>query len=337
MLPRDSMSRIEAPTTRDRPTLPPGMVLRQPELGDVPIVYDRQRRRAVPQLQARDLEIMRALWRYDFLTTSQIGFEWWAGRHPSRPQIRLAELSGAGLLARFRPIVRRGTHQWIYQLARDGFRAAQRHEGPDGTYVDEGERWSDRWAVDMRRVQHQLRASGWMLAYRHLLGAAAIDWLGSREARAVPESDDGEGAGVAPDAALLIELDPRGAPLELLVELAREERPARLAERLRRYAGLLSGGWQAVLRPRRAERPPAVVFVARGYRDVDRLLRAADGELVGDSAGEAEAGMRERVLFCAEPDLHTGSLRAWVLPPDPPAARSSREFRAREVRLPGRG
>lgn len=311
------------------------MALRQPELGDVPIIYDRQPRRSVPQLQARDLEIMRALWRYDFLTTSQIGVEWWAGNHASRPQIRLAELSGAGLLARFRPLVRRGTHQWIYQLARDGFRAAQQREGPDGVYVEEGARWSDRWAVDMRRVQHQLRVNGWMLAYRHVLGTAAIDWLGSREAGAAPERDDDEGAGVAPDAGALIELDPRAAPLELLIELARDERPARLADRLHRYLEFLGGGWRAVRRPRRAERPPAVAFVARGYRDVDRLLRAADVELTGDPGSDAIGEVRERVLFCAEPDLHTGSLRAWTLPPEPPASRASPEFTAREVRLPG--
>lgn len=321
--------------TRDRPPLAPGMALRQAELGDVPIIYDRQRRKAAPQLQARDLEIMRALWRYDFLTTSQIGVEWWAGCHPSRPQIRLAELNGAGLLARFRPLVRRGTHQWIYQLARDGFRAAQQREGPDGPYLDEAVRWSDRWAVDMRRVQHQLRANGWMLAYRRLLEGAAVDWLGRRESRVAPEGD-AEAAGATPDAAALIELDPRAAPLELLIELARDERPARLVQRLRHYAGLLSGTWKAVPRLRRAERPPAVAFVGGGYRDVDRLLRTADTELVHGSADES-ARIRERVLFCAEADVHTGSLRAWMLPPEPPAARTSPEFTAREVRLPGRG
>jgi hypothetical protein len=309
--------------TSARSPQPPGMALRQAELGDVPIVYDQGRRKRPPQLQARDLELMRALWRHDFLTTTQIGFEWWPGRHPSRAQIRLAELTSAGLLARFRPLVRRGRHQWIYQLARDGFRAAQHREGPDGAYVDPAARWSDQWAVDMRRVQHQLRVNGWMLAYRHVLGTSAVDWLGRREARMYPET---EAPGVAPDAALLVELDPRAAPLELLVELARDERPVRLAERLRHYDALLSDGWRSVPRERRPERPPAAVFIGAGYRDVERLLRAAATELTS-----AEA--RERVLFCAEPDVHTANRRAWLLP----AERSEAdEFTAREVRLPGR-
>lgn len=327
-----------AQQTTARSTQPPGMALRQPELGDVPIVYDKASHKSPPQLQARDLEIMRGLWRYDFLTTSQIGFEWWAGCHPSRPQIRLAELSGAGLLARFRPLVRRGRHQWIYQLARDGFRAAQQREGPAGPYVDPAVRWSDQWAVDMRRVQHQLRVNGWMLAYRRLLGADAIDWLGRREARIAPDAaDDAEPTGVAPDAAVLIELDPRAAPLELLVELAREERPIRLAERLNRYCRLLDEGWRSLPRARRADQPPAAVFIGAGYRDVERLIRAADTELAESASDATGAGARERLLFCAEPDVHTGSLRAWMLPSEPAGGRAAGEFTAREVRLPGRG
>jgi Replication-relaxation len=312
------------------PSLPrsAGVALRQAAIGDVPIVYDRPGGKRTPQLQARDLEIMRALWRHDFLTTTQIGFEWWAGRHPSRAQIRLAELSGAGVLARFRPLVKRGRHQWIYQLARDGFRAAQHREGPDGPYVDPDARWSDQWAVDMRRVQHHLRANGWTLAYRHVLGTAAVDWLGRREARLYPVTETGEAPGVAPDAAVLVELDPRAAPLELLVELAREERPIRLAERLRHYDAVLHEGWRSVPSPSRPERPPAAVVVGAGYRDVERLLRAADAELIHPDA-------RERMLFCAEPDIHAGSLRAWLLPSEPPTG--ARQLVAREVRLPGRG
>jgi protein involved in plasmid replication-relaxation len=299
---------------------PPGMALRQAALGDVPMVYDQANGKRPPQLQARDLEIMSALWRYDLLTTNQIGFVWWEGRHPSRAQIRLAELSNAGLLARFRPLIRRGRHQWIYQLARDGFRAAQQRVGVDGAYVDPAARWSDQWAVDMRRVQHQLRVNGWILAYRHMLGSAAVDWLGRREARMQPEE---EAEGVAPDAAILIELEPRSAPLELLVELARDERPMRLAQRLQRYGELLAGGWRSLPRHRRPEQQPAAVFVGAGYREVEQLIRAADAALRASGPG-----VRDRLLFCAEPDLHAGSARAWMLPP-------AGEPTAREVRLPG--
>ena len=274
------------------------------------------------------MEIMRALWRYAFLTTAQIGETWWPDRHPSRPQIRLAELAGARLLARFRPLVKRGTHQWIYQLARDGFRAAQTSYGPDGTYIDEAARWSERRAADMSSVEHVLRVNGWMLAYRLVLGERMLEWRGAREARMVPPGgttgapDD---ATISPDATALIDLGPQTAPLEVLVELARDERPVRLSERLRRYDGMLGSWWRTVPRLQRAADPPAVVFIAPGYRDVDRLLRSADATV---------STARARMIFCAEPDLHRGDLRAWLLPPQAPQERGSSEFTASEIALP---
>ena len=122
----------------------------------------------------------------------------------------------------------------------------------------------------------------------------------------------------SPDAGALLDLGPQGAPLELLIELARDERPVRLAERLRRYDALLERGWREVPRFAHAGSPPAVVFVARGYRDVERLLRAADGA--------AGASARSRLIFCAEPDMHRRALRAWMLPPETPDRRGSDEL-----------
>jgi hypothetical protein len=277
------------------------------------------------------MEIMRALWRYTFLTTSQIGETWWPERHPSRPQIRLAELAGAGLLLRFRPLVKRGTHQWIYQLAHDGFRAAQRSYGPDGLYIAEHARWTERRAADMPSVERILRVNGWMLAYRLVLGERLLDWRGAREARiSTPDAatDEGDDARVTPDAAALIDVGVESAPLELLVELARDERPVRLAERLRRYDSLLRDGWRSIPRFRTAGNPPAVVLIAHGYRHVDQLLRAADATLAHPGRG--------RLIVTAEPDLHRGDPRAWMLPAATPAQRGSVEFTATEVLLPAR-
>jgi hypothetical protein len=310
--------------------LRPGLALWRTDLAGAPIVYDSTRRRPVPQLQARDMEIMRALWRYTYLTTSQIGDTWWPERHPSRPQIRLTELAGAALLARFRPLVKRGTHQWIYQLARDGFRAAQRSYGPEGTYVPEDARWSERRAADTASVEHVLRVNGWMLAYRLYLGERLLEWRGAREAPAGQSGD----AGVMPDASALIDVGADAAPLELLVELGRDERPVRLSERLRRYDTLLSGGWRSVPRFQHAGGPPAVGFIARGYRDAERLLRAADATISVSSAATG-APARSRVIVCAEPDLHRGDLRAWMLPAQTPEQRGSTDFTAVQVTLPG--
>lgn len=318
----------DAPSSA-RPPLRPGLAVARTDIAGAPIAYDKTRRRPVPQLQARDMEIMRALWRYTFLTTSQIGDTWWAGRHTSRPQIRLTELAGAGLLARFRPVVKRGTHQWIYQLARDGFRAAQRSYGPEGPYISEQLRWTERRAADMSSVEHILRVNGWMLAYRFVLGERLLDWRGPREAL-LDHGGSGHGAsdeaGVTPHASALIDVGPEAAPLELLVELSRDERPVRLTDRLRRYDKLLSVGWRSVPRFQHAGLPPALVMIARGYRDVDRLLRAADGA-VSTSA-------RRRLIICAEPDLHRGALRAWMLPPQTPQERGATAFTAVEIALP---
>lgn len=191
---------------QSHPPLRPGLALRR-NLAGTPIVYDDPSSRRQPQLQARDMEILRALWRYTYLTTSQVAETWWPGRHPSRSQIRLAELAGAGLLARFRPLVKRGTHQWIYQLARKGFRAGQTTYGTDGTYVDEDARWSERRAADMSSVEQVLRVNGWMLAYRLLLGERLLDWRGARDARATAPAGTGQAADVSPDAAALIDLE----------------------------------------------------------------------------------------------------------------------------------
>jgi hypothetical protein len=310
-------------------TVPSGLLIRQAGLGDASIIYDEPPRRAAPNVQARDLEIMRALWRYDVLTTSQIGVVWWPGRHPSRAQVRLAELTAAGLLARFRPLLQRGTHKWIYQLARDGFRLAQRCYGTDGAYIDEEARWTERRAVEMRRVEHDLRVNAWMLSYRHLVGRQRmVDWLGRREARVEPVGAGEATPGITPGAAALLALDLRSAPLEILVELVRDERPVRLAERLRRYDGLLGDWWPSVPRFRSSERPPAAMFIAPSYRAADNLIRVGDEEFTSEAA-------RSRVLFSAEPDIQRGSLRAWMLPETPPELRASNELAAREVTLPG--
>jgi predicted transcriptional regulator len=67
--------------------------------------------------QPRDLEILRALWRYRFLLTSQIAREWWPGKSLYAAQKRLLRLTAAGRVTRFRPRLSRGKHEWVYELA----------------------------------------------------------------------------------------------------------------------------------------------------------------------------------------------------------------------------
>jgi hypothetical protein len=81
--------------------------------------------KAVCALQPRDLEILVALARYRFLTTGQIAELWWQGRGLRGVRRRMTRLFEAGFVERFRPQTLRGSYQWTYCLARDGFRAAQ--------------------------------------------------------------------------------------------------------------------------------------------------------------------------------------------------------------------
>ncbi len=73
-----------------------------------------------------------------------------------------------------------------------------------------------------------------------------------------------------------------------------------------------------------AGQPAGGAVHCEGYREVDRLLRAAD-----DVTARSRAA-----VFCAEPDLHRGDPRAWTLPPKTPDQRDSEDFTAIQVALP---
>jgi hypothetical protein len=81
--------------------------------------------KAACALQPRDLEILVALARYRFLTTGQIAELWWDGRGLRAVRRRMTGLFEAGFVERFRPQTLRGSYQWTYCLAHDGFRAAE--------------------------------------------------------------------------------------------------------------------------------------------------------------------------------------------------------------------
>ena len=79
--------------------------------------------------QTRDLEILRALWRYRFLLTSQIAREWWPGKSLWAAQRRMMLMTAARWVTRFRPRLSKGKHEFVYQLARKGLRAGAGHVG----------------------------------------------------------------------------------------------------------------------------------------------------------------------------------------------------------------
>ena len=137
-------------------------------------------RKAEVALQPRDLEILVALARYRFLTTGQIAELWWEGRGLRAVRRRMTRLFEAGFVERFRPQTLRGSYQWTYCLARDGFRAAQQ----TGELAPSLKFAPRREAIfDYRYVIHDLRANEWVLRYRELLGDRLLDWAGPDESR----------------------------------------------------------------------------------------------------------------------------------------------------------
>lgn len=133
--------------------------------------------------QARDLEIIRALWRYRFLLTRQIAREWWPGRSLYAAQRRLLRMTAAGWVTRFRPRLSKGKHEWIYQLDKKGFALGRRSWGFDGAYIEEDAKWRPRHVTEYSVVEHDLQVNAWVFAYRLLVGDHLVDWLGSDQGR----------------------------------------------------------------------------------------------------------------------------------------------------------
>jgi hypothetical protein len=314
--------------------------------------------------QARDLEIVRALWRYDVLLLSQIREEWWPDRTARSVQMRLKRLMAVGWLARFRLRMSRGTHEAGYVLSREGFLAGQRHEGPDGPYIPDAAKWRRRRIVDHRTLQHTLQVNAWVLAFKRLAREYVTDWRGEDEGRLevptrlvdgrrvsiaiedVPRENyervrdlrSAEFGRVWPDATLMMDMPDQGRRFDLLLELDRTGKPTKNFDKFERYDALITAWWRKVPRYRKAGEPPGAIFICCDEDHVLRFIQAADRYVTGRLAqpGVAEASWpypgRERILFVAEQDIHDGDGRAWKLPAEP---RSATHVAPRRVELPG--
>jgi hypothetical protein len=317
--------------------------------------------------QARDLEIVRGLWRYEALLLSQVQGEWWQGRDVRAARGRLKRLVDAGWIRRFRLRRPHASNEPGYVLARGGFIAGQSHRGPNGPYIPREAKWHERNLADYRVLEHLLQTNAWVLAFRALVGEHVVDWLGEQEGRLeVPTKlSDGRRVEVGaedveleryrrvrdlraqdfgrvwPDATLAMDMPDAGRTFDLMIELDRTKRPAKNFDKFRRYDALITAWWRRVERYRKMGESPAAVFVCTDEAQAFAFMKAADHEVTGRLArpGTPESSWRspgrERTLFVAERDVHEGSLRAWKLPPD--AGNGRGELAAREVRLPGGG
>lgn len=360
-----------------------GSAPRQPARGGAPTYHavhrhgvsgliwedSRPRRKLARALQpdVRTLEILAALWEHRLFLTSQIAEEWWPGNDPSAAQRHLGRLAGAGWVRRFRLRVPKGKHEWVYRLAPAGFAVAQQHHGPEGPYIPERERFSERRLADYGGVQHDLQVNAWVLVFRRIVGDLVVDWKGpdhgavhlptklvEGQRRPIDLADVRlEGhlqisdlrrktfAKVVPDATVSMEM-PSGRRFDLLFELDRTRRANKNADKFLRYDALITAWWRNAARYQALGEPPAAVFICPTEAGVFGFMEEADRQLMGSvlRPGDAPARWsypgRERTLFVSERDVHEGSLRAWMLQRQPRELTKRRELAPRDVALPSR-
>jgi hypothetical protein len=321
---------------------------------DGAVVERGQRERVIPcAVQPRDLEVVRDVWRYRFLTSTQLLELHWPEGTGQVGRRRLAKLFHAGHLERFRPLTRTGgSFPWTYRLGREGHRLLR-----ETGVLDARARYDTRSIYDYRYVLHEIHLNAWVLAWRRLLGHALIEWRGETELEPPPESrrgqmrldDDRSVQGlreprprqIRPDAILKVERNTTDGSHTFLIEYDRTRRVDKNFEKFRRYDNLLCWWWPWTELTYDND-PPFVLFVCQDDDQLTTFLRVADRELTGhlwhptDDPCDHEYTGRDRVLFASEVDMHAGDAVAWRVPRYPPRhpGRAAAE-RHRGVRLPG--
>jgi hypothetical protein len=295
--------------------------------------HDRRDQLTPCALQPRDVAIVRDVWRYKFVTATQLLELWWPDSSAAWPgQRRLRKLFDAGLLERFRPIARRGSYPWTYHLGEVGH-ALLRRAG----VIPHGQRYYQRAIYDYGRVLHELQLNAWVLALRRVVRDALESWNGELDINPPPgirhtQLDLGEDWSVEdlknpqarlirPDAVLEL-VGEDGELRTILVEYDRTRRIDKNYDKFRRYDAFLCWWWRHSPYGDQRE-PPMVLFVCQTQEQRETFLAAADRELTGHrwhpSAGpdRFDYAGRRGILFALEHDAHDGRADAWRLPPFP--------------------
>ena len=304
---------------------------------------------AVPcATQPRDVAIIRDVWRYKFLSAPQILELWWPGKSQRAGQRRLSKLFEAKYLERFRPITRRGSFPWVYQLAADGHRLLQHHG-----IIPAARRHASRSVYDYSRVLHELQLNAWVLAYRRSAGPALLEWEGETDIDPPTTAKHGQlrltgdwsakglhdrhARLVRPDAVLEV-VDANEIIRTFLIEYDRTRRVDKNFTKFRRYDAFLNWWWQETSFAD-AEQPPYVVFVCQDAHQREQFMAVADREVTGHrwhpslDPDDYQYVGRKHCLFAIEHDAHRGSLHAWRLPAYP-RDHPARTAKVRPVQLP---
>lgn len=312
------------------------------------IQHDRVERIVPCAVQPRDVAIVRDVWRYRFLSAPQLFELWWPERSPRAGQRRLSKLINAGFLERFRPLTRRGSFPWTYQLGAEGHRMLQDHG-----VIDRGARYLRRTIYEYGRVLHDLQLNAWVLAYRRVAGDALRGWEGETDIdpptaakRGQPRLHgdwsvkglrDHRAHLVRPDAVLELQ-DDEDQQHTLLIEYDRTRRVDKNFRKFRRYDTFLNWWWSETTYGD-SSRPPFVLFVCQDDEQRRDFMATADHELTGHhwhpsiSPDDHQYIGRRHTLFLVERDMHRGVVDAWRLPATPPAD-SARSADVRRVSLP---
>jgi hypothetical protein len=305
--------------------------------------------------QPRDLEILRALWAYRFLTTHDIASLWWETPGARAAQQRLARLFAAGYLVRFRPRMTRGSFPWTFALTRAGFALLQEQGA-----VPVAARYAQPPLHNFEYVRHDLQLNAWVIAYRRRVGDTVRGWLGEQESEVRPPDlprqpriELAEGLTVEglraprpqlirPDAVLELALRSEQGFGAFYIELDRTRRPDKARVKLARYDAFISWWWRHSEAHAFQLDAPYAIFVCQDEAHMRAFLTAADAELGGHEWGtrfspeEFVYPARERVLFVDEQDMHAGRLEAWRAPTFPPGhpARHGADAAPHRVQLP---
>jgi Replication-relaxation len=305
-------------------------------------------------VQPRDVALLRDVRRYKFLTAPQLRELWWAKSSVQAADRRLLKLFRAGYLDRFRPICRRGSFPWTYQLGLEGHRLLQR-----AGIVGPRERFVHREVYDYGDVLHELQLNAWVLAYRRAAGDLFLSWEGETHIEPPPEARSRQGVLrvgghwsaerlrdprarlVRPDAVLEVARPDGDSSRLLFLEYDRTRRVDKNYEKFRRYDTFLCWWWEHTSFAD-GDRP-YVIFICQDVDRRNRFLNAADPELTGQlwhpsaAPDEKEYTGRKRLVFACDLDMHLGRLEARRVPGVPPGnpRRDGAGADIRGVRLPG--
>jgi hypothetical protein len=246
-------------------------------------------------------------------------------------QKRLTRLFHAGLLERFRPVTRRGSYPWIYQLGPEGHKLLR-----NAGLIRPSQRYERRDVYDYTYVLDDLHLNSWVLAYRRAIGDALIEWERETAIEPPPAArrtqlrlDDNwsvEGLkaqrprAVVPDAVLEIARPNSNGKRVFLIEYDRTTRVDKNYEKFRRYDAFLTSWW----RHTGFSGAPWVLFVCQHETHRDQFLAAADRDITGLSRGRRRSVARRR----GRPPRHAGAARG------PDRTRRARGARGRARRRP---